>query len=161
MRGSAVSATKAGRFATFSVSDASKIQDMSKFADIQIDEGIVKRAARGDVRAHEIIYRAFSSPVYSMCLRFTRVPAHAEDLLQETFVEVIRKISAFRGEAPIGSWIRRIAVTKSLMFLRSAWKADIFLLTRLPHIEQCFIKSGANWCRERDSNSHFLSETGF
>jgi RNA polymerase sigma-70 factor (ECF subfamily) len=97
------------------------MQDMSKFADIQIDEGIVKRAARGDVRAHEIIYRAFSSPVYSMCLRFTRVPAHAEDLLQETFVEVIRKISAFRGEAPIGSWIRRIAVTKSLMFLRSAW----------------------------------------
>lgn len=94
---------------------------MSKFADIQIDPGIVKRAARGDVRAHEIIYRAFSSPVYSMCLRFTRVPAHAEDLVQETFVEVIRKISAFRGEAPLGSWIRRIAVTKSLMFLRSAW----------------------------------------
>jgi RNA polymerase sigma-70 factor (ECF subfamily) len=95
---------------------------MSRFADIQIDPGIVKRAARGDVRAHEIIYRAFASPVYSMCLRFTRVPAHAEDLVQETFVEVIRKISAFRGEAPLGSWIRRIAVTKSLMFLRSAWQ---------------------------------------
>jgi RNA polymerase sigma-70 factor (ECF subfamily) len=94
---------------------------MSRFADIQIDEGIVKRAARGDVRAHEIIYRAFSSPVYSICLRFTRVPAQAEDLLQETFLEVIRKISAFRGEAPLGCWIRRIAVTKSLMFLRSAW----------------------------------------
>jgi len=94
---------------------------MSRFADIQIDEGVVKRAARGDVRAHEIIYRAFSAPVYSMCLRFTRVPAHAEDLVQETFVEIIRSISAFRGEAPLGSWVRRIAVTKSLMFLRSAW----------------------------------------
>jgi RNA polymerase sigma factor (sigma-70 family) len=94
---------------------------MSKFADIQIDEGIVKRAARGDVRAHEIIYRAFSSPVYSMCLRLTRVPAHAEDLTQDTFVEIIRSISAFRGEAPLASWVRRIAVTKSLMFLRSAW----------------------------------------
>lgn len=94
---------------------------MSKFADIQIDPGIVKRAASGDARAHEIIYRAFSSPVYSICLRFTRVPAHAEDLLQETFVEVIRSIGAFRGEAPLGSWIRRIAVTKALMFLRSAW----------------------------------------
>ncbi len=94
---------------------------MSKFADIQIDPGIVKRAARGDVRAHEIIYRAFSAPVYSMCLRFTRVPAQAEDLLQETFVEVIRSIAAFRGEAPLGSWIRRIAVSKALMFLRSVW----------------------------------------
>jgi len=94
---------------------------MSKFADIQIDPGIVKRAARGDVRAHEIIYRAFSSPVYSVCLRFTRVPAQAEDLLQETFIEVMRSISKFRGEAPLGSWIRRIAISKALMYLRSAW----------------------------------------
>lgn len=94
---------------------------MSKFTDIDIDGGVVRRAARGDAHAHEIIYRAFSSPVYSICLRFTRVPAQAEDLLQETFMEVIRSLPAFRGEAPIGSWIRRIAVTKALMFLRSAW----------------------------------------
>ncbi len=94
---------------------------MSKFADIDIDPGIIKRAARGDVRAHEIIYRAFSAPVYSICLRFTKVPAHAEDLTQETFIEIMRSIAKFRGEAALGSWIRRIAVTKSLMFLRSAW----------------------------------------
>ena len=96
---------------------------MSKFADIQIDPAIIKRAARGDVRAHEILYRAFASPVYSLCLRFTRVPAHAEDLVQETFIEVMRSIQQFRGEAAIGTWIRRIAVTKALMFLRSAWTA--------------------------------------
>ena len=94
---------------------------MSKFADIQIDPGIVKRAARGDAKAHEIIYRAYSSPVYSVCLRFTRVPAQAEDLLQETFIEVIRSIASFRGEAPLGIWIRRVAVSKALMYLRSAW----------------------------------------
>jgi len=94
---------------------------MSKFADIQIDPGIVKRAARGDAKAHEIIYRAYSPPVYSVCLRFTRVPAQAEDLLQETFIEVIRSIAKFRGEAPLGIWIRRVAVSKALMFLRSAW----------------------------------------
>ncbi len=96
---------------------------MSKFADIQIDPAIIKRAARGDVRAHEILYRAFATPVYSICLRFTRVPAHAEDLVQETFIEVMRSIKQFRGEAAIGSWIRRIAVSKALMFLRSAWTA--------------------------------------
>ncbi|MEE8426952.1 MAG: RNA polymerase sigma factor, partial [Woeseiaceae bacterium] len=79
------------------------------------------RAANGDSRAHGILYRAFSTPVYSICLRFTRVPAHAEDLVQETFIEVMRSIGQFRGEAAIGSWIRRIAVTKALMFLRSAW----------------------------------------
>ena len=96
---------------------------MSKFADIQIDPAIIKRAARGDARAHEILYRAFATPVYSLCLRFTRVPANAEDLVQETFIEVMRSIGQFRGEAAIGSWIRRIAVTKALMFLRSAWTA--------------------------------------
>jgi RNA polymerase sigma-70 factor (ECF subfamily) len=94
---------------------------MSKFADIRIDQAIIKRAANGDSRAHGILYRAFSTPVYSICLRFTRVPAHAEDLVQETFIEVMRSIGGFRGEAAIGSWIRRIAVTKALMFLRSAW----------------------------------------
>lgn len=94
---------------------------MSKFADIQIDPAIVKRAARGDAKAHEIIYRAFATSVYSIGLRFTRVPANAEDLLQETFIEVMRSIGKFRGEAPLGSWIRRIAVSKSLMFLRTAW----------------------------------------
>ncbi len=94
---------------------------MSKFADIQIDQAIVKRAARGDSKAHEIIYRAFATPVYSICLRFTKVPAHAEDLVQETFIEIMRSIRKFRGEAALGSWIRRIAVTKALMFLRSAW----------------------------------------
>jgi RNA polymerase sigma-70 factor (ECF subfamily) len=94
---------------------------MTKFADIEIDPGIVRRAARGDARAHEIIYRAFATPVYSICLRFTKVPAHAEDLVQETFIEVMRSIARFRGEAALGSWIRRIAVSKALMFLRSAW----------------------------------------
>jgi len=94
---------------------------MSKFAEINIDPGIVRRAAKGDMRAHEIIYRAFATPVYSICLRFTKAPAQAEDLVQETFIEIMRSIDGFRGDAALGSWIRRIAVTKALMFLRSAW----------------------------------------
>jgi len=96
---------------------------MSKFADISVDDAIVRRAAKGDVRAHEILYRAFATPVYSLCLRFTRSPAQAEDLLQDTFIEVMRSVAKFRGEAPIGMWIRRIAVSKALMHLRSAWHA--------------------------------------
>ncbi len=99
------------------------MRDMSKFADIEIDPAIVRRAARGDAKAHEIIYRAFAAPVYSICLRFTRVPAQAEDLVQETFIEIMRSIAKFRGEAALGSWIRRIAVSKALMYLRSAWTA--------------------------------------
>lgn len=94
---------------------------MSRFTDIDIDSAIVARAAAGDAKAHEILYRAFASPVYSVCLRFTRVPAQAEDLTQETFIEVMRSIGGFRGDAPLGAWVRRVAVSKALMFLRSAW----------------------------------------
>ena len=94
---------------------------MSKFADIEIDPAIVRRAARGEAKAHEIIYRAYAGPVYSICLRFTRVPAHAEDLTQDTFIEIMRSIGGFRGDAPLWAWIRRVAISKALMFLRSAW----------------------------------------
>jgi len=57
----------------------------------------------------------------AVCLAVAFPPAHAEDLVQDTFIEIMRSIAKFRGEAALGSWIRRIAVTKSLMFLRSAW----------------------------------------
>ncbi len=62
---------------------------------------------------------------YQALFRFgmslTRSADAAGDLVQETFIEIMRSIAGFRGEAALGSWIRRIAVTKSLMFLRSAW----------------------------------------
>jgi RNA polymerase sigma-70 factor (ECF subfamily) len=46
----------------------------------------------------------------------------ADDLLQETFIEVIRSIGNFRGDASLATWIRKIAVSKCLMHLRSAWQ---------------------------------------
>lgn len=95
---------------------------MSRFIDIRIDPAVIKQAATGDRKAHEILYRAFATPVYSLCLRFTRVPVHAEDLLQDTFIEVMRSIGQFRGESPLGGWIRQVAVSKALMFLRSSWQ---------------------------------------
>ena len=50
------------------------------------------------------------------------MPVHAEDLLQDTFIEIMRNIGQFRGEAPIGAWVRQVAVSKALMFLRSSWQ---------------------------------------
>jgi RNA polymerase sigma-70 factor (ECF subfamily) len=87
---------------------------VGRFINVLMSDG-KKSTAEG------IIYGAFAAPVYSLCLRFTRVPAHAEDLVQDTFIEVMRSIGRFRGEAALGTWIRRIAVSKALMFLRSAW----------------------------------------
>ena len=47
----------------------------------------------------------------------------AEDVLQETFIEVIRKVHTYRGDAGFGFWVRRIAVNKCLMQMRSAWSS--------------------------------------
>jgi RNA polymerase sigma-70 factor (ECF subfamily) len=95
---------------------------MAGFADKNLDPGIVERAQRGDMRAHEIIYRTFSAPVYSLLARMTGSTATADDLAQETFIEVIRSIDRFRGDASLATWIRRIAVSKCLMYMRSAWQ---------------------------------------
>jgi RNA polymerase sigma factor (sigma-70 family) len=54
--------------------------------------------------------------------------AVADDLFQDTFVEVLQSLKKFRGEAPLGAWIRRIAVSKCLMYLRSPWHRSLMWL---------------------------------
>jgi RNA polymerase sigma-70 factor (ECF subfamily) len=87
----------------------------------QIDSATLALAKRGDTQAHADLYAAFSPFVYTLARRMLASTAAAEDVLQETFVDIIRKISTFRGEAELGFWIRRIAVNQCLMHLRSAW----------------------------------------
>ncbi len=87
----------------------------------QLDPAIVAGAQRGDRLAHARLFEAYSPMVYTVARRILLSPALAEDALQETFVEVIRKIQTYRGDADVGFWIRRIAVNKCLMHLRSSW----------------------------------------
>jgi RNA polymerase sigma factor (sigma-70 family) len=95
---------------------------MAGFADRRVDPGVLARAQKGDMKAHEVIFRTFSPPVYSLMARMTGSTVTADDLLQETFIEVMRSIDRFRGEASLATWIRKIAVSKCLMHLRSAWR---------------------------------------
>ena len=80
-------------------------------------------AKRGDAAAHAEIYAAYGPFVFTLARRMLASRTLAEDALQETFVEVIRKIGAFRGESELGAWVRRIAINRCLMHLRSAWSA--------------------------------------
>jgi RNA polymerase sigma-70 factor (ECF subfamily) len=87
----------------------------------QISPATLALAKRGDTQAHAELYAAFAPFVYTVARRMLASAASAEDVLQETFVDIIRKISTFRGEAELGYWVRRIAVNHCLMHLRSAW----------------------------------------
>ncbi len=89
----------------------------------EVDTATVAGAQKGNRVAHARLYEAYSPMVYTLARRMLVVPAIAEDVLQETFVEVIRKIDTFRGDANVGFWIRRIAVNKCLMYLRSSWNS--------------------------------------
>ncbi len=72
-------------------------------------------AQRGDATAFERLYHLHSSRVYALCLRMTCDPPAAEDLLQDTFIMVFRKIRTFRGESAFSTWLHRIAVNLALM----------------------------------------------
>lgn len=69
--------------------------------------------------AMETLYRAYQVPVYNLGRRLLNRPEEAEEVLQETFLEVFRSLKRFRGDGPLGPWIRKIAASKALMRVRS------------------------------------------
>jgi len=75
-------------------------------------------AQRGDAIAFEPIYRLHSRRVYSLYLRLVRDPAEAEDLTQEAFVQLFRKIHTFRGESAFSSWLCRLTANVAFMSFR-------------------------------------------
>lgn len=79
---------------------------------------LVARARAGDFEALEQLYRAYERGVYTLARRLTRTAEDAEDVLQETFLEVCRSLSSWRGDGSLWGWIRTIAASKALMRYR-------------------------------------------
>ena len=78
----------------------------------------IERAKQGDGEAFEALYNLHKRRVYSLCLRMTANTAEAEDLTQEAFLQLFRKIGTFRGESAFSTWLHRMAVNVVLMRLR-------------------------------------------
>ena len=98
---------------------------MPRIADISIPESATLAARQGDERALEAVYRATAGPIYTLLRRLVRRPAIAEELLQETFVDVLEHIGGFEGRCPLAAWIRSIAVNRASMYLRSPWHRSL------------------------------------
>lgn len=94
---------------------------MSSRFDQGIPDGVLERARAGDRAAQAELFTAFSQPVFGLARRMLGRADLADDVMQETFIEVLNGLPKFRGEAPLGMWIRRIAVNECLMQLRSHW----------------------------------------
>ena len=78
----------------------------------------IRRAQQGDAEAFERLYRLHNRRVYALCLRMVGNTAEAEDLTQEAFLQLFRKIGTFRGESAFSTWLHRLAVNVVLMRLR-------------------------------------------
>ena len=82
------------------------------------DVELARAAAAGDSAAFEKLYEQHRRRVYSLCLRMLGNVSQAEDLTQEVFLQVFKKIGSFRGDSAFTTWLHRLTVNQVLMHLR-------------------------------------------
>jgi RNA polymerase sigma-70 factor, ECF subfamily len=82
------------------------------------DAQLIARAQKGDEQAFAALFDNHKRRVYSLCLRMTGDTAEAEDLSQEAFLQLFRKITTFRFESAFSTWLHRLVVNVVLMHLR-------------------------------------------
>ena len=92
--------------------------------EIELDDLTLARARRGDLDACESIFRKFNQPAFSVAYRVCQCRELAQEITQEAFITVFRKLGQFRGDAPFWGWLRRVVVNHAISSLRKAPKAD-------------------------------------
>jgi RNA polymerase sigma-70 factor (ECF subfamily) len=85
----------------------------------------IGQAQQGVAAAFEYLYKAHCRRVYNLCLRIIKNRAEAEDLTQQVFLQLFRKISTFRGESGFSTWLHRVTVNIVLMHMRRKKKAEL------------------------------------
>jgi RNA polymerase sigma factor (sigma-70 family) len=82
------------------------------------ESDLISGCIDGDRRMQEELYRRFSPRMYGVCLRYAGNAEEAEDILQEGFIKVYKKLSSFRSEGSFEGWIRRIFVNTAIEHFR-------------------------------------------
>jgi RNA polymerase sigma factor (sigma-70 family) len=94
---------------------------VARLTDIDVPPDVLASARFGSERAQAAIYAALAPATFGLVRRLVGSRSLAEDLFQDTMMAVFQGLATFRGEAPMGAWVRQIAVSKCLMYLRSPW----------------------------------------
>jgi RNA polymerase sigma-70 factor (ECF subfamily) len=117
--------TETLNFPVWPTPDATGVDEMGQHegidaADISAasDFELAQSAARGDMAAFEEIYQRHHRRVYSICLRMLQNAFEAEDLTQDVFIQLYRKIGSFRGDSAFTTWLHRMTVNQVLMHFR-------------------------------------------
>jgi RNA polymerase sigma-70 factor (ECF subfamily) len=91
------------------------------------DADLVRSAMEGNEDAFATLFHAHRTKVYSICLRMTNNTAEAEDLTQDAFLQVFRKLGTFRGDSALSTWLHRVAVNSVLMHFRKKGPRNVSL----------------------------------
>jgi RNA polymerase sigma factor (sigma-70 family) len=94
---------------------------VTRLAEIRVTEGVLAGARAGDAGAQAQLYALLAPGVFALIRRIVGVRAVAEDVFQDTMITVFEQLDRYRQEAPLGAWAGKIALSRSLMFLRSPW----------------------------------------
>jgi len=101
--------------------------DSASTGTVPLHSDLIKRAKQGDSDAFSALFNAHKARIYSVCLRMTNNAAEAEDLTQDAFLQVFRKIATFRGDSAFSTWLHRIAVNTVLMHFRKKSLSQVSL----------------------------------
>lgn len=112
------SLTWGARLRTECISKEAVPQLSSLASDKESEAEVLLRAREGDPTAFECLYRSHCKRVYAICLRMVGNTTDAEDLTQEAFLLLFRKLHTFRGESAFSTWLHRLVVNTVLMHLR-------------------------------------------
>jgi len=94
---------------------------MQRLAEIDVSAEELSAARSGDVAARRLLFDRVAPGALAIIRRLVRQRALADDLAQDTLIAMFEHLGDFRGEAPFGVWVRRIAVSRCLMAFRSPW----------------------------------------
>lgn len=101
---------------------------MSQLSILEIASTTLAQARAGDLVALEAVYRTCFPAVHTLVRRLVTRSAVADEITQDVFVQVLRRIDTYAGQGPFGAWVRSIAVSRCLMHLRSPWnRASLWL----------------------------------
>ena len=96
------------------IADIKQIEDVNAASDFELAQA----ASKGNMFAFEETYQRHHRRVYAICLRMLQNAAEAEDLTQDVFIQLYRKIGSFRGDSAFTTWLHRLTVNQVLMHFR-------------------------------------------
>lgn len=88
-------------------------------------EQLIERCKKNDAQAQSQLYKLYASKLFSICLKYSRNYAEAEDNLQDAYITIFKKIVQFKSQGSLEGWMKRITINTALQRYRSAGVFDI------------------------------------